>query len=89
MDKDRVKGAINDAAGRAKRQVGEWTGDTNAQVEGAAQQIKGKTQKVVGQVKDAAHDAGANVSREHEQEKGREQERERQRQQEREHAHHG
>jgi uncharacterized protein YjbJ (UPF0337 family) len=89
MDKDRVKGAINDAAGRAKRQVGEWTGDTNAQVEGAAQQIKGKTQKVVGQVKDAARDAGANVNREHEQEKGREQERERQRQQEREHAHHG
>jgi uncharacterized protein YjbJ (UPF0337 family) len=89
MDKDRVKGAINDAAGRAKRQVGEWTGDMNAQVEGAAQQLKGKTQKVVGQVKDAARDAGANVNREHEQEKGREQERERQRQQEREHAHHG
>jgi uncharacterized protein YjbJ (UPF0337 family) len=87
MDKNRVKGAINDAAGRAKRQVGEWTGDTNAQVEGAAQQLKGKAQKVVGTVKDAARDAGANVSREHEQEKGREQERERQRQQE--HAHHG
>ena len=88
MDKDRVKGAINDAAGRAKRQVGEWTGNTDAQVEGAAQQIKGKTQKVVGQVKDAARDAGANVNREHEQEKGREQERERQRQSE-QHAHHG
>jgi uncharacterized protein YjbJ (UPF0337 family) len=89
MDKDRVKGAINDAAGRAKRQVGEWTGDTKTQVEGAAQQIKGKTQKVVGQVKDAARDAGANVNREHEQEKGREQERARQRENEREHAHHG
>ena len=57
MDKDQVKGAVNDAAGRAKRQVGEWTGDTNAQVEGAAQQIKGKAQKVVGNVKDAARDA--------------------------------
>ena len=86
MDKDRVKGAINDAAGRAKRQVGEWTGDTNAQVEGAAQQIKGKTQKVVGQVKDAARDVSANVDREREQEKGREQERQRQSEQ---HAHHG
>ena len=42
MDKDRVKGTIDDVAGRAKRQVGEWTGDTNAQVEGAAQQVKGK-----------------------------------------------
>ena len=28
MDKDQVKGAVNDAAGRVKRQVGEWTGDT-------------------------------------------------------------
>jgi uncharacterized protein YjbJ (UPF0337 family) len=57
MDKDRVKGAVNDAAGRAKRQVGEWTGDTNAQVEGSMQQLKGKAQKVVGNVKDAARDA--------------------------------
>jgi uncharacterized protein YjbJ (UPF0337 family) len=88
MDKDRVKGAMNDAAGRAKRQVGEWTGNTNAQVEGAAQQLKGKAQKVVGTVKDAARDASANVDREREQEKGREQERERQRQSE-QHAHHG
>jgi uncharacterized protein YjbJ (UPF0337 family) len=83
MDKDQVKGAINDAAGRAKRQVGEWTGNTDAQVEGAAQQIKGKVQKVVGNVKDAARDANANLDRENEQEKERELERERQ------HAHHG
>ncbi|MGO8934249.1 MAG: CsbD family protein [Terracidiphilus sp.] len=87
MDKDRVKGAINDAAGRAKRQVGEWTGNTDAQVEGAAQQIKGKAQKVVGNAKDMARDAVAKVDRENEREKGREQDRERQR--ESEHAHHG
>ena len=85
MNKDQVKGAVNDAAGRAKRQVGEWTGDTNTQVEGAAQQIKGKAQKVVGNVKDAARDASKNnVDREAEQEKGREQERQRE-----QHAHHG
>ncbi|HEY1805547.1 MAG TPA: CsbD family protein [Terracidiphilus sp.] len=89
MDKDRIKGAVNDAAGRAKRQVGEWTGDTNAQVEGAAQQVKGKAQKVVGNVKDAAREGAANVDREQEQEKGREQERERQRESDRQHAHHG
>lgn len=89
MNKDQVKGTVNDAAGRAKRQVGEWTGDTDTQVEGAAQQIKGKAQKAVGNVKDAIHDASKNnsaVDRETEQEKGREQERERQREQ---HAHHG
>jgi uncharacterized protein YjbJ (UPF0337 family) len=86
MNKDQVKGTVNDAAGRAKRQVGEWTGDTNAQVEGAAQQVKGKVQKAVGNVKEATREGSANVDREHEQEKGREQERERQREQ---HAHHG
>ncbi len=58
MDKDRVKGTIDDAAGRAKRQVGEWTGDTGAQVEGATQQVKGKVEKAWGNVKDAARDAG-------------------------------
>jgi uncharacterized protein YjbJ (UPF0337 family) len=74
MDKDRVKGTMDDAAGRIKRQVGEWTGDTNAQVEGAAQQIKGKTEKAVGQVKDAARDMNekrekrAEHEREHEHE---------------------
>ena len=57
MDKDRVKGTIDDAVGRAKRQVGEWTGDTGTQVEGAAQQVKGKAEKAWGNVKDAARDA--------------------------------
>ncbi|MGB6744829.1 MAG: CsbD family protein [Terracidiphilus sp.] len=63
MDKDRVKGAINDAAGRTKRQVGEWTGDVNAQVEGAAQQAKGKVQKAWGNVKDAAREAETEAER--------------------------
>jgi uncharacterized protein YjbJ (UPF0337 family) len=57
MNKDNVKGTIDDAAGRAKRQVGEWTGDTQTQVDGAAQQVKGKVEKAWGNVKDAAHDA--------------------------------
>jgi uncharacterized protein YjbJ (UPF0337 family) len=58
MNKDNLKGSIDDAAGRAKRQVGEWTGDTGTQVDGAAQQVKGKAEKVVGNVKDAVHDMG-------------------------------
>ncbi len=69
MDKDRIKGTVDDVAGRAKRQVGEWTGDTNAQVEGAAQQIKGKAEKAWGNVKDAARDAKADAERAHEQAK--------------------
>jgi uncharacterized protein YjbJ (UPF0337 family) len=54
--KDQIKGMIDDATGRAKRQVGEWTGDTNAQVDGAMQQVKGKSEKALGKVKDAAKD---------------------------------
>ena len=56
MDKDRIKGTVNDAVGRAKRQVGEWTGDENAQAEGAADQAKGKAQNAWGKVKDAGRD---------------------------------
>ncbi len=60
MNKDTVKGTMDDAAGRAKRQVGEWTGDTGTQVDGAAQQVNGKVEKAWGNVKDAAHDADRN-----------------------------
>jgi uncharacterized protein YjbJ (UPF0337 family) len=90
MDKDRVKGAVNDAAGRVKRQVGEWTGDTNAQVEGSVQQIKGKTQKAWGAAKDAAREAKDSPHRDHMTTVEREQEREREAEAEREareHAH--
>ncbi|HUB30073.1 MAG TPA: CsbD family protein [Terracidiphilus sp.] len=57
MDKDRVKGTIDDAVGRAKRQAGEWTGNSQTQAEGAAQQVKGKAEKAWGNVKDAVRDA--------------------------------
>ena len=64
MNSDDIKGTIDDAAGRAKRQVGEWTGDTKTQAEGAAQQVKGKAEKVVGNVRDAINDAtGRKVER--------------------------
>jgi uncharacterized protein YjbJ (UPF0337 family) len=55
MNKDKVKGAMDDAIGRVKRQSGEWTGDVDKQVEGAGQQVKGKAEKVWGNIKDAAH----------------------------------
>lgn len=89
MNKDQVKGAMNDAAGRAKRQVGEWTGDTDAQVEGAAQQVKGKVQKAVGAVKDAAQDAKTDVDRERERNRENERARENEHAREKENAHAG
>jgi uncharacterized protein YjbJ (UPF0337 family) len=64
MDKDSVKGTVDDAMGRAKRQVGEWTGNANQQVEGTAQQVKGKAEKVFGQIKDAARDMQSDADRE-------------------------
>jgi uncharacterized protein YjbJ (UPF0337 family) len=76
MDKDRVKGTVDDAAGRVKRQVGEWTGDTNAQAEGAAQQVKGKVEKAWGNVKDAARDAKKEVQRDDDKNRTQEQQRE-------------
>ena len=49
MDKDRVKGTMDDAAGRVKRQVGEWTGDSELQAEGASPASKGQGGKCLGQ----------------------------------------
>lgn len=53
MNKDRVEGKVKDVAGRAERQVGEWTGDQDAQVKGAAKQVEGKVQNAWGKAKDA------------------------------------
>ena len=63
MNKDKVKGAVDDAAGRIKRQAGEWTNDPNAQIEGAAQQIKGKAEKAWGNIKDSAREADRHSDR--------------------------
>ena len=57
MDKDRIKGKMEDIGGRVERQAGEWTGDEKAQSEGAAHQLKGKIQNAVGKVKDKIRDA--------------------------------
>ncbi len=65
MDKDQVKGKMDDAAGRAKRQVGEWTDDSKLQAEGAAQQVKGKVENAWGKTKDAVRDAGDKAQGKH------------------------
>jgi uncharacterized protein YjbJ (UPF0337 family) len=58
MNKDNVKGKMNDIKGRVKRQVGEWTGDENAQAEGTMDQVKGKVQNAWGNVKEGVKDVG-------------------------------
>ena len=54
MDKDRVEGKLKDIAGRTERQVGEWTGDSEAEAKGAMKQAEGKVQNAWG-AKDAVN----------------------------------
>lgn len=57
MNKDRVKGAIDEVVGSAKRKAGELTGDTPLQIKGIAQQVKGKFESTWGKAKDAVSEA--------------------------------
>ena len=57
MDKDEIKGKVKDIGGRIERQAGEWTGDKDAQAEGAAKQAEGKVQNAWGKVKDTGRKA--------------------------------
>ena len=63
MDKDRVEGKLKDVKGRVERQVGEWTGDSDAQAKGTADQAEGKVQNAWGKVKDAGRDAVDDLNR--------------------------
>ena len=54
---DKVKGATNEAIGKAKQGVGEVVGSDKLQGEGAVQEVKGKGQKAVGDAKQATKDA--------------------------------
>jgi uncharacterized protein YjbJ (UPF0337 family) len=75
MNKDQVKGKVDEVAGRAKRQAGEWTGDGETQVEGAAQEIKGKVQNAWGNAKEAVNDKVDEAKARHEANKEVERER--------------
>lgn len=65
MNKDRVKGTIDDVAGSAKRKAGEWTGDTPLQIEGIAQQVKGKIESTLGKAKDAVRETSQDAKVRH------------------------
>ena len=60
MNKQRVNGAIDEVVGSAKRHIGNLTGNTRTQVEGAVQQLKGKAETAVGKLNDAVLDGQAN-----------------------------
>ncbi len=54
---DKIKGAANEAIGKAKQGLGEATGSERLEGEGAIQELKGKGQKAVGDAKKATKDA--------------------------------
>jgi uncharacterized protein YjbJ (UPF0337 family) len=66
MDKDEIKGKAKDIAGRAERQVGEWTGSEEHQVKGTMKQAEGKVQNIAGKAKDAMKKDDKDAEREKE-----------------------
>jgi uncharacterized protein YjbJ (UPF0337 family) len=56
MNKDQVKGAIKDAAGKVQEQTGKLIGSPEQQVKGIHKQVAGQTQKAVGDVKEVMKD---------------------------------
>jgi uncharacterized protein YjbJ (UPF0337 family) len=57
MDDDRIKGAAQNMAGKAKEAAGKFTGDSKLEAEGKADQVGGKIRNAVGGVKDSIRDA--------------------------------
>ena len=57
MNKDQVKGAVKEAAGKVQAEVGKVTGNATQQVKGAVREAEGRAQKMVGDVKAIVKDA--------------------------------
>lgn len=56
-DEDRVKGALKQAGGAIKENVGAALGDKKMEAEGAATRAEGKVQNAVGGAKDGVREA--------------------------------
>ncbi len=54
---DKVKGATNEAIGKAKQGIGNAVGNDKMKVDGAIQEAKGDAQQAVGHAKDAVKKA--------------------------------
>jgi len=56
MDKDRIKGDIDQTKGAVKETIGKAIGDKKLEVEGKIDSTKGKIEDVVGRAKDKVRD---------------------------------
>jgi len=52
MDKDRIKGSLDQAKGAAKEAAGRVIGDPKLQAEGKVDKLKGQAESAVGSAKD-------------------------------------
>lgn len=57
MNKDRIKGAVEQAKGKVKEVAGKVTGDSKLETEGKADQVAGQVRNTVGGMKDAVKEA--------------------------------
>jgi uncharacterized protein YjbJ (UPF0337 family) len=57
MNKNQIKGAVKDIAGKVQEEAGELAGSKEQQAKGLNKQISGKAEKAYGDVKEAIKDA--------------------------------
>ena len=60
MNKNQVKGALKDVAGKVQEEVGKLVGSKQQQVKGLGKQISGKAEKNYGDAKEVIKDANKN-----------------------------
>lgn len=58
MNKNQVKGAVKDAAGKVQEEAGKLVGSKEQQAKGLQKQVAGKAEKKLGDVKEVVKDAG-------------------------------
>ncbi|MCR4304936.1 MAG: CsbD family protein [Gallionella sp.] len=57
MNKNQVKGALKDVAGKVQEEVGKLVGSKEQQVKGLGKQITGKAEKAYGDAKEVVKDS--------------------------------
>jgi uncharacterized protein YjbJ (UPF0337 family) len=57
MNKDQVKGAVKEAAGKVQQKTGQILGSSKQEAKGLATMLEGKAQKKVGDAREVLKDA--------------------------------
>ena len=61
MNKDQVKGAVKEAAGKLQQSTGKILGNKTQQAKGLVTKVEGQAQRKVGDAKEALKDARSRV----------------------------